>query len=179
MKYVIFYSTKGGAGKSTFAKLSHQVLALLERRYVIGEDLDPQQHYADFLKSNEALVATSDNAEFFIYDTQGAHTKTNAELMEACAGIDSVIIVPVRPSDDDIKEAKRISKRIKENNLTDKTVFVLNGCHHSKDYSKYINELKQLGNVAKKRINNRTAFAESPTRKELTDFSQLLHEVIL
>ena len=179
MKYVIFYSTKGGVGKSTFSKISHIVLAMLERRKVTGEDLDPQQHYADFLAANEALISTSEEADFYLYDTQGAHTQTNADLMAALSGVDSVIIVPVKPSNEDIKEAKRIAKRFSEYNLTDKVVYVLNDCHHSKDYTKYINELKQLGRVAKKRINNRTGFRETPTRKELNDFSQLLHEVVL
>lgn len=178
MKYIIIYSTKGGVGKSTFAKCSHLVLSLLERRKVGGEDLDPQQHYADFLAAHSHL-STSENAEFFIYDTQGAHTEKNAELLNAAGGVDSLIIVPVRPSSDDLKEARRITERLKNHGVMDKTVFVLNGCHHSKDYSRYIAELKELGRVANKRINTRTAFAEVPKQKELSDFSQLLHEVVL
>lgn len=179
MKYIIQYSTKGGVGKTTFAKLLHTVLARLERYKVTGEDLDPQQHYADWLAANPELVVTEKEADFFLYDTQGAHTDTNKQLLQAVKNVDALIIVPVRPSVEDVKEARRIGKRLAEAGVLDKAIFVLNGCHHSKDYNWYIAELKMIGAVAKKRINTRSAFAETPRNKELSDFSQLVHEVIL
>ncbi|MDP2513677.1 hypothetical protein Q8W17_00185 [Photobacterium damselae subsp. piscicida] len=40
MKYIVFYSSKGGVGKSTFAKITHFVLANNNQKKVAGDDTE-------------------------------------------------------------------------------------------------------------------------------------------
>lgn len=179
MRYLIYYSSKGGVGKSTFAKISHLVLADNNQKKVAGDDTDPQQHYADWMSQHKNLVSSEEDAEFFIYDTQGAHTAANAELLTAACDADAVILIPVKPSSDDLKEAQRIANRLTQLNVMDKAIFFLNGCVANSNYSNYRVELAKLGKVARKQINNRKAFAETPTAREINDVSALLLEVLI
>lgn len=179
MRYLIYYSSKGGVGKTTFAKISHLVLADNNQKKVAGDDTDPQQHYADWMSLHKNLVSSEEDAEFFIYDTQGAHTSANAELLTAACDADAVILIPVKPSSDDLKEAQRIANRLTQLNVMDKAIFFLNGCVANSSYSNYRVELAKLGKVARKQINNRKAFAETPTSREINDVSALLLEVLV
>ncbi|MDP2544690.1 ParA family protein [Photobacterium damselae subsp. piscicida] len=179
MKYIVFYSSKGGVGKSTFAKITHFVLANNNQKKVAGDDTNPQQHYADWMNANSSLCSNEEVADYFIYDTQGAHTEVNIEILTACKTENAVILIPVKPSDDDIKEAKRIATRLKQLNVIDKAIFFLNGCVANSNYKKYREELCSLGRVARKQINNRKAFAETPTQREINDVSALLLEVLI
>jgi cellulose biosynthesis protein BcsQ len=180
MKYLIYYSTKGGVGKSTISKLSHQVLADNNLKKVAGDDTDPQQHYSDWLDANQKWVSEESCAEYYIYDTQGAHTDANVELLNAAKGEDAIIMIPVRPSDDDIKEAKRIADRLSNIGITDKCLFFFNGCIANCNYADYRKKLEALGiRVARKQINTRKAFAEKPTMREINDVSALLLEVLI
>ncbi|WP_150149726.1 ParA family protein [Candidatus Enterovibrio escicola] len=179
MKYIIFYSTKGGVGKSTNAKMAHLVLAQNNLKRVAGEDIDPQQHYADWLEAHPELVSRAEHAHFYIYDTQGAHTEKNIELLNATKEVQAVILVPVRPSKDDIKEAKRIAKRLTKIGVMDKVIFFLNGCVANSNHQSYRDDLISIGRVARKQINARVAFAENPKSREDNDMSALLLEVLL
>lgn len=179
MKYIIFYSSKGGVGKSTHAKLAHLVLGNNNQKKVAGDDMDPQQHYADWMANNPELVSKEEDADFFIYDTQGAHTDKNVELLTAAKGADSIILVPVRPSKDDMKEVSRMVLRLEKVGVLDKVVFFLNGCVANSNYKQYRDELSKYGRVAKKQINNRIAFSDSPRTREVNDISALLLEVLL
>ncbi|EGU42458.1 ParA family protein [Vibrio scophthalmi] len=179
MKYILFYSSKGGVGKSTHAKLTHLVLGNNNQKKVAGDDMDPQQHYADWMANNSHLVSSEDEADFFIYDTQGAHTEKNIELLTAVKDVDAVILVPVRPSKDDMKEVRRIVSRLDKIGVLDKVVFFLNGCVANSNYSEFKDELAAFGRVAKKQINNRIAFSDNPTTREINDISALLLEVLL
>lgn len=179
MKYILFYSSKGGVGKSTHAKLTHLVLGNNNQKKVAGDDMDPQQHYADWMANNSHLVSSEDEADFFIYDTQGAHTEKNIELLTAVKDVDAVILVPVRPSKDDMKEVRRIVSRLDKIGVLDKVVFFLNGCVANSNYSEFKDDLAAFGRVAKKQINNRIAFSDNPTTREINDISALLLEVLL
>lgn len=179
MKYIIFYSSKGGVGKSTHAKLAHMVLGNNNRKKVAGDDMDPQQHYADWMNSNPNLVATEDEADFFIYDTQGAHTDKNVELLTAAKDVESVILIPVRPSKDDMKEVRRMVPRLEKIGVLNNVVFFLNGCVANSNYKGFRDELATFGRVAKKQINNRIAFSDTPRAREVNDISALLLEVLL
>ena len=179
MKYIVFYSSKGGVGKTTHAKMTHLVLGNNNQKKVAGDDMDPQQHYADWMANNPHLVSSEIDADFFIYDTQGAHTEKNIELLTAIKGVDAVILVPVRPSQDDMKEVRRIVTRLNKIGVLDKVVFFLNGCVANSNYSKYKEELATYGRVAKKQINTRVAFSDNPKTREINDISALLLEVLL
>lgn len=179
MKYLIFYSSKGGVGKSTFAKITHQVLADNNQKRVAGDDTDPQQHYGDWLIKNPHLVSSEEDAQYFVYDTQGAHTSENIELLNAAREEDAIILIPIKPSFDDLKEAERISKRLSKIGVMDKGVFFFNGCVANSNYQLYRDQLSKLGRVAKKQINTRKAFAETPTAREINDVSSLLLEILI
>lgn len=180
MKYIILYSTKGGVGKSTFAKLIHTVLSNNNLRKVAGDDTDPQQHYANWMIENKKNSVNEKDADFFIYDTQGAHTQTNIELLNAAKNEDALIIIPVRPSNDDLTEAERIAKRLIKLDVLHKCVFVLNGCVANSNYSYYIDKLNSYGiKVARKKINSRKAFSDNPKVREINDISALLLEVLI
>ena len=178
MKYIIYYSSKGGVGKSTHAKLAHLVLGNNNQKKVAGDDMDPQQHYADWMANNPELVS-KEEADFFIYDTQGAHTDKNVELLTAAKEVDSIILVPVRPSKDDMKEVSRMVQRLDKVGVLDKVVFFLNGCVANSNYKPYRDELSKYGRVAKKQINTRIAFSDAPRNREINDISALLLEVLL
>ncbi len=179
MRYIIFYSSKGGVGKSTIAKVTHRVLGSNNQKKVAGDDMDPQQHYADWMANHPELVSEEKEADFFIYDTQGAHTDKNVELLKAAKDVDSVILVPVRPSEDDMKEVRRIVPRLEKIGVLDKVVFFLNGCGANSNYKSFRQDLSQYGKVAKKQINNRIAFSDNPKTREINDVSALLLEVLL
>ena len=180
MKYLIHYSTKGGVGKSTISKIAHQVLADNNQKKVAGEDLDPQQHYADWMGKNASLVSSEESSDYFIYDTQGAHTKANEELLCAVKSVEAIVLIPVRPSIDDMKEAERIATRLKRIGIQNKCIFFFNGCIANCSYKDYREVLEGFGiKVARKQINTRKAFAEKPTLREINDISALLLEVLL
>jgi chromosome partitioning protein len=180
LKYIILYSTKGGVGKSTLAKLIHTVLSNNNLRKVAGDDTDPQQHYANWMVEHKNNVVNEKDADFFIYDTQGAHTQTNIDLLDAAKDEDALIMIPVRPSNDDLKEAERIAERLSKINILHKCVFVLNGCVANSNYSSYIERLNSYGiKVARKCINSRKAFSDEPKTREINDISALLLEVLV
>lgn len=192
MKYIVYYSSKGGVGKSTLAKLTHLTLTQCSNKIVTGDDTDPQQHYNFWMENNPELNAKDDEEpDYFIYDTQGFHTDINETLLIATKDLDARILIPIRPvpsasSDklsDEVREGKRIAARIKKLGVDKKCAFVLNGCDQrsKKDIAAFINELAPLGiTICRKQISQRKAFGNGAfTKREIADMSELLLEVLL
>ena len=201
MRYIIYYSTKGGVGKTTLAKLCHLTLTQNNHKAVVGDDTDPQQHYADWMEYHPQLIHHGvGDPDFFIYDTQGFHTDVNENLLKAAKDIDAKIIIPIRPvcslrykngenkgqiirTSDEVKEATRISGRVHRLGIADKCCFVLNGCdpRSKKDIALFTEELAPFNiKVCNKQFNQRKAFGNGGyTNKEIADMSELLLEVLL
>ncbi len=180
MKYIIFYSTKGGVGKSTLVKLTHRVLAKNNGKRVTGDDTDPQQHYKSWLDRSPELTSDADNADYFLYDTEGSHTKYNAELLEAAVNVDAVILIPTNPvpfnefgePSDEVVECKRIAERLGKLGIKHKARFVLNKVNpvSKKKTAQFIELLESTEiEVSRKHIPNRAAFGSGPTAREVND----------
>ena len=179
MKSIVLLSSKGGVGKSSLIKQIHRELVRLGYQ-VWGKDTDPQATYESFLSS----LSEPDNADFYLYDTQGADSAINRTLLEAIAqnDNDSLIIVPVQPTETDLERALSVAHLLQQFNVRDKAVFVLNRCYREADKEtlKAKETLKSFNiKVAKSVIVNRLRFDQIPTPKIRNDVSKLIHEVIL
>ncbi|ASJ41530.1 MULTISPECIES: ParA family protein [Vibrio] len=179
MKSIVLLSSKGGVGKSSLIKQIHRELSRLGYD-VWGKDTDPQGTYEQFLSS----LNEPNNADFFLYDTQGADSAINRTLLEAIAQADSdnLIIVPVQPTETDLDRALSVAHLLHQFNVRDKAVFVLNRCYREADKETLKSKamLKSFNiKVAKSVIVNRLRFDQEPTSKIRNDISKLIHEVIL
>lgn len=171
-------ASKGGVGKSVISKQFSREFFRLGYK-VEAADYDPQQHFAKFAEANPAVF--SENGDFVVVDTQGAHTETNIQLMEAMKDQDAVIVVPFRPTEDDYTEALKMRNRLKEHGVLDKAVFVVNGAYREidKDAKKYRELLADTVKVSKSMFTQRKAYARDPDSAVISQVSKFLNEVIL
>ncbi|EGU33949.1 ParA family protein [Vibrio scophthalmi] len=179
MKSVVLLSSKGGVGKSSLIKQIHRELNRLGFQ-VWGRDTDPQGTYDLFLNT----LTEPNDADYFLYDTQGADSAINRTLLESIAenDSDSLIIVPVQPTETDLERALSVAHLLQQFNVRDKAIFVLNRCYRDADQEtlKAKQTLKSFNiNVAKSVIVNRLRFDQAPTSKIRNEISKLIHEVIL
>ncbi|HIF9201937.1 ParA family protein (plasmid) [Photobacterium damselae subsp. damselae] len=179
-KYLILMASKGGSGKSVLCK---QIARELYRtgHKVSGHDYDPQQHYAQFVEVNGSVFSPDDEADYIIVDTQGAHTKTNIDIMKGMKNEDALFIIPFMPTDDDYKEALKMRDRLKEFDLLDKAVFVANRCYreNDKDAKDFKQRLASTVKVAKSVFVHRKAYAKEPDSKVINEVSRFLNEVVI
>ncbi|MGX9459527.1 ParA family protein (plasmid) [Photobacterium damselae subsp. damselae] len=179
-KYLILMASKGGSGKSVLCK---QIARELYRtgHKVSGHDYDPQQHYAQFVEVNGSVFSPDDEADYIIVDTQGAHTKTNIDIMEGMKNEDALFIIPFMPTDDDYKEALKMRDRLKEFDLLDKAVFVANRCYreNDKDAKDFKQRLASTVKVARSVFVHRKAYAKEPDSKVINEVSRFLNEVVI
>ena len=113
-KHIIFFNTKGGVGKSTLCEYTARTLADLG--HVVSVDNTDQQVHVTLIQN--------DDAEFCIYDTAGAFTSANVDLLAAASSVDSLIIIPIKTGKNDFKELNFLVQKLQGLNLTDKTRFV-------------------------------------------------------
>ncbi|MDF5168640.1 ParA family protein [Vibrio parahaemolyticus] len=177
-KYILLMASKGGVGKSVICKQISRELHRLGNK-VTAMDYDPQQHFARFANLNDYMFA--EDGDYIVVDTQGAHTETNIQIMEAMKEEDAKIVVPLRPTDDEYTEALRMRDRLEKFGLLDKAVFVINGAYRvtHKDVKKFSDLLRSSVNVSKAVFTQRTAFAKDPDSKVVSEVSNFLHTEIL
>lgn len=176
-KYILLMASKGGVGKSSICK---QLARELHRtgHKVHAEDYDPQQHFARFVELHRYMFV--EEADHIVIDTQGAHTETNVQLMEAMKKEDALIIIPFRPTEDDYAEALRMRDRLEQFQLLDKTVFIVNGAYreNDKDAKHYIKLLSDTVRVSKVVFTQRKAFAKEPDSKVISEISHFINTEI-
>ena len=119
--YISIMGSKGGVGKSTIAKAIYLELSSKGRK-VGGMDGDTQKHFQKLLDSS---TSHEDN-DHIIIDTTGVWSESNQELITEMLKHDGLIIVPFLPSDDDVKEALMMARRLDGFDMLNRTVFVMN-----------------------------------------------------
>mgnify|MGYP000123793051 CR=1 FL=1 len=175
MQYLILMTSKGGSGKSTLA--CNFYLELVRRgSRVTGMDSDPQQHFKSFLNQQEQHAEN----DITIIDTQGAWTTDNDDLLKKVQELDYKIIVPVCPSDDDLKAALIMSNRLTNANVINNTVFVMNSVYRENDLDtkKYSSQLIQHGlTVSKYAFQNLKGFKRRDDKgKHIDQIQRFFHE---
>lgn len=172
---IALMASKGGVGKSVIAKMLHQELTR-QGRLVNGKDSDPQQHFREFLNTQPQHT----KPDIVIIDTQGAWTSDNKQLVQLLSSEEHKIIVPFKPSDEDVKEALVMAKRLKDMGALENTVFVGNESYRDSDPDsrEYAKQLKEYGlTVSKWQFQDLKAFKKGQnTGKAQKQIQRFLHE---
>lgn len=172
MKHIIFFNTKGGVGKSSLCEFSANELIRLG--YLVSVfNTDQQDH---------VTCSDLDDSDFCLYDTAGAFTSKNIELLTAAKDFDTKIIIPCNVGDNDLKELPFLIKTLNEYGYINKSTLVFT---RTRNNSKSLNlarnlctqlhfktakwTMPALDDFAFKRITSRTK----------NEISAFLHEVIL
>ncbi|ELJ8598087.1 ParA family protein [Vibrio vulnificus] len=170
--HIIFFNTKGGVSKSTLCEFSMMELKRLGYNVQV-QNTDQQEH---------VTLMDSDNADYYLYDTAGSFTVANVELLNAAAGANAIIIIPMNTGVNDLKEVAFVVEQLEKFNVKDKARFVFT---KTRPNSKLLREKKETLqgyglNVLKWTMPHLEDFGEqrqtSRTRREISAF---LHEVIL
>ncbi|MGR5269759.1 ParA family protein [Vibrio astriarenae] len=177
-KYILLMASKGGVGKSSICKQLSRELHRVGKR-VEAVDYDPQQHFARFAEVNDYMFVK--DADYVVVDTQGAHTETNIQLMQAMADEDAMIIIPLRPTEDDYVESLKMRDRLINHNLLEKAVFVINGAYREtdKDAKHFAEMLSSTVSVAKHVFTQRKAFAKEPDGKVVSEMSRFINSQLI
>ena len=172
MKHVIFFNTKGGVGKSTLCELSARELVRLGFSVSV-DNTDQQVH---------VTLIDSEPSDYCLYDTAGAFTSANTELLKAASNEDVLIIIPMIPSKNDFLELPFLIEKLKEFNLSKmaKIVFT-NTRQNSKSLSDRQSEISKLGlNVVKWSMPTLEDFRKQrDTYRTRNEISAFLHEILL
>lgn len=131
-KHLIFFNTKGGVSKSTLCEYSARYLS---KNHKINVESTDQQNHVTLIKN--------ESADFFLYDTIGAFTDQNIDLLQAAKSANSLIIVPMNIGENDFNELDFLTQRLKEYELLNKTFFVLT---KSRKNSRLLKERKKIIN---------------------------------
>lgn len=102
--HIIFFNTKGGVSKSTLCEFSSLELQRLGYRVHV-DNTDQQEH---------VTLIENEQADFFLYDTAGAFTAANVDLLKAAADVKSLIVIPMNTGVNDLKELDFILARLDE-----------------------------------------------------------------
>lgn len=112
--HIIFFNTKGGVSKSTLCEFSS--LELQRLGYSVHVDNTDQQEHVTLIENEQA--------DFFLYDTAGAFTAANVDLLKAVADVKSLIVIPMNTGVNDLKELDFILARLDEFGVKDKSRIV-------------------------------------------------------
>lgn len=170
--HAIFFNTKGGVAKSTLCEFTARELQRLNYTVAI-DNTDQQQH---------VNIIDNDDAQFTLYDTAGAFTVSNVKLLQAAAGAESMVIVPLGTGHNDVQEIDFVVSKLTEYALIERTYFVFT---RTRSTSKALNErrllLESKGlNVCRWVMPNLEDFSEKrDTARTRNEISAFLHEVIL
>lgn len=113
-KHIIFFNTKGGVCKSTLCEYTAGELQRIGKSVSV-DNTDQQTHVTTIF---------NDDAEYCLYDTAGAFTANNIELLKACVDVDALIVVPMNVGKNDLKELDFLVDRLNEYGLKEKSKFV-------------------------------------------------------
>lgn len=171
MKVLTIYAPKGGAGKTTLTR-ELATAATLEGHEVAIIDLDPQGSLTAWSEAregnrpalvrpgdrglSETLNALKDAADFVLIDTPPA---AGAD-MESTLGLSDAVLVPVRPSPDDLRAAAPIASRLTPMGISWAFV-VTQAPARARLTEQAARRLAGIGRVAPDNIGFRTAFPEA------------------
>lgn len=113
--HIVFFNTKGGVGKSTLCEYTARGLERIG--YVVESiNIDQQQHITE---------RSHNEADHYLYDTQGSFTAANTDLLESLAGADDgLLIMPIGLGVNDLKEAQFVLSKLDEYGLVNRTIIV-------------------------------------------------------
>lgn len=112
--HLIFFNTKGGVSKSTLCEYTANIL-IDSGKTVSVSNTDQQDH---------VTIINNDNSDYYLYDTAGAFTGQNIELLKAAKDVNSKIIIPMNTGENDFKEIDFLIDNLKDLSIIDKSVFV-------------------------------------------------------
>ena len=112
--HIIFFNTKGGVSKSTLCEYTSSELQRLGFKVNV-DNTDQQLH---------VTLITDEDADYFLYDTAGAFTADNVELLKAASSEDALVIIPMNTGKNDLKELEFLLSKLEEYGVKDKTRFV-------------------------------------------------------
>lgn len=170
--HIIFFNTKGGVSKSTLCEYTSMELQRLG--YEVHVDNTDQQRHVPLIEN--------ESANYFLYDTAGAFTSDNVDLLKAASQAESLIIVPIRTGNNDFEEVEFLLSQLEKYGVKDQAKFVFT---QTRPNSKALaNKRTVLLTHGFKSVNwvmpSLEDFSEkrhsSRTRNEISAF---LHEVIL
>lgn len=153
--HIIFFNTKGGVSKSTLCEYSAAELQRLGHRVHV-DNTDQQQH---------VTLIDNEDAEFFLYDTAGAFTAANVDLLKAASEANAMVIIPMNTGKNDLKELDFILDRLDEFGVKEKARVV---------FTKTRQNSKSL-QARKKTIKERGLIATNWVMPMLEDFSEQRH----
>lgn len=172
MSHIIFFNTKGGVGKSTLCEFAARELARTGRTVAV-ENTDQQKH---------VTLIINEEAEFNLYDTAGAFTTQNMELLSAAAEADAVIIIPLNTGINDLKELDFLISKLEKHKIKHKSFFLFTRARiNSKSLKLRRETLRNKGlNVCKYVMPSLEDFSEQrDTSRTRNEISQFLNEVIM
>lgn len=170
--HIVFFNTKGGVSKSTLCELSRLELQRLGYKVNV-ENTDQQEH---------VTLIENEDADFFLYDTAGAFTVENVDLLKAACEANALIIIPMKTGKNDLSELDFLLERLKEYNLLDKSKVVFTQTrHNSKSLSDRRITIKEKG---LSHLNWTMPILDDFGEQRITprvknEISAFLHEVIL
>ncbi|WP_279147211.1 ParA family protein [Photobacterium carnosum] len=171
-KHIIFFNTKGGVCKSTLCEYTAGELQRIGKSVSV-DNTDQQTHVTTIL---------NDDAEYCLYDTAGAFTTNNIELLKACVDVDALIVVPMNTGKNDLKELNFLVDRLNEYGLKEKSKFVFTKTRsNSKALISRREVLAALGlNACDWVMPMLEDFSEQrDTKRTRTEISNFLNEMVL
>ncbi|MEZ8863295.1 ParA family protein [Vibrio sp. 10N.247.311.51] len=169
--HIIFFNTKGGVSKSTLCEYTARELQRLGHSVHV-DNTDQQQH---------VTLIDNEEADFFLYDTAGAFTADNVELLKAASGEDAKVIIPMNTGKNDLKELGFLLGRLNEYGIKDKSQFVFTKTRaNSKSLAARRETLEQHDMTSVKWIMPQLEdFSEQrDTARTRNEISEFIHEVI-
>ncbi|MDN4693186.1 ParA family protein [Vibrio parahaemolyticus] len=170
--HIIFFNTKGGVSKSTLCEFS--ALELQRLGYNVHVDNTDQQEHVTLIENEDA--------DYFLYDTAGAFTAANVDLLKAAADAQAMIIIPMNTGINDLKELGFILDRLSEFGVKDKARIVFTKTRqNSKALQSRKAKIKEHGltpiNWVMPMLED---FSEQrQTTRTRNEISAFLHEVVL
>lgn len=172
MMHVIYFNTKGGCGKSTLCEYTSKELQRLG--YSVSVDNTDQQKHVTQIDN--------DSADFCLYDTAGAFTGANVELLKAASNENVIVILPLGTGLNDFEEMQFLSEQINNFNLLSRSVVVFTKTrNNSRSLFARKKEVAGLGfKVAKWAMPNLEDFGlKRETTRTRNEISNFIHEVLL
>lgn len=170
--HIILFNTKGGTAKSTLCEYISKELQRLNHSINV-DNTDQQKHVS---------IIDNDDADFYLYDTAGAFTTDNVDLLEASASEKSLVLIPIGTGKNDFLELDFLIDNLEKCGVLDKSKFVFTKARaNSKSLKSKRDLLKSKGlNVCKYVMPTLEDFSEQRyTTRTTNEISQLLHEIIL
>ncbi len=170
--HIIFFNTKGGVSKSTLCEYTAAELQRLG--YSVNVDNTDQQ--------NHVTIVENESADYFLYDTAGAFTADNVELLKAASSENALVIVPMNTGTNDLKEFEFLLAKLDEYCVKDKARFVFT---KARTNSKALASRREiLASHGMKSTNWVMPMLEDFSKQRQTsrtrnEISAFLHEVIL